>query len=151
MMTECQYVKLGGIRCPCCGSQEIDGSAIEVEAGICSQEVYCRSCQASWIDQYTLSGFELQSDPTEPHEEIVPAQEPKLKFWAVTGRIPGDDEDSLHVFEVATRDEATEAFENAMYAEETNPEEARNNVWHEYGGYVFINSIVSSESKIEEA
>lgn len=74
-----------------------------------------------------------------------------LRYWAVTGRIPGDDEDTLHTFHVATRDEAMEAFEEAMWADEPDPETGRENMRKEYDTTVFINSIVVSDTPVEEA
>lgn len=77
--------------------------------------------------------------------------EQPLRYWAVTGRIPGDDEDTLHTFHVATRDEAMRAFEEAMWADEPDPETGRENVRKEHDTTVFINSIVVSDTQIEEA
>lgn len=76
--------------------------------------------------------------------------EPKLKWFAVTGRLPGDDEDTLYVFNVATREDAIKAFEQAMYDNEVNPEETRESVFKEHGQYVFVNSIVSSDTPIAD-
>lgn len=74
----------------------------------------------------------------------------KLKWYAVTGRLPGDDEDTLCVFNVATRQEALKAFEDAMYENEVDPEATRKSVSAQHGQYVFVNSIVSSDSPIAD-
>lgn len=89
--------------------------------------------------------FLVQSN--EP-EEPQPAA---LRYWAVTGRLPGDDEDTLCVFNVATRQEAIDAFEQAMYEAEIDPEETRERVFGEHGQYVFVNSIVVSDAPIQKA
>jgi len=74
-----------------------------------------------------------------------------LRHWAVTGRIPGDHEDTLHVFHVATRQEALDAFDHAIWENEKDAEAGRDNVFKEHGQTVFVNSIVVSDSPIQEA
>ena len=76
---------------------------------------------------------------------------PKAKYFAVTGRIPGDDEDTLHVFQATTREEALTAFEAAMWANKTEAETGRENVFKAHGQTVFVNSIVASEAPILKA
>lgn len=76
----------------------------------------------------------------------------KLKWFAVNGCLPGDDEDTLRVFQAADREEALAYFEVAMY-EDMSVKEAkatRKRVWNEHGQYVFVNSIVSSASPIDD-
>lgn len=81
----------------------------------------------------------------------APEDDKRLRYWAVTGRIPGDDEDSLYVFHVATREEALEAFAEAMWEDEPDAETARDAVIREHGQPVFWNSVVVSDSPIHEA
>ncbi len=57
-MTSEQYVELGGIRCPFCGSQDIVGGPFEADAGGATQEVDCSRCDKSWLDIYTLIKYE---------------------------------------------------------------------------------------------
>lgn len=76
--------------------------------------------------------------------------EPKAKYFAVTGRIPGDDEDTLLVFQVATREEALAAFDEAMWENEHDPEYSRESVRKEHGQTVFWNSVVVSDSPITD-
>lgn len=73
---------------------------------------------------------------------------PNLKWFAVTGRIPGDDEDSCHVFHLATREDALNAFADAMWEGETEID--RDSVMKEHGQPVFWNSIVASDTPITE-
>lgn len=60
-MTPAQYVALGGVRCPFCGSSEICGASFEADAGGATQEVGCNDCDASWLDTHTLTGYEKLS------------------------------------------------------------------------------------------
>lgn len=75
-----------------------------------------------------------------------------LRYWAVTGRIPGDDEDTCHIFQVLNREEALVSFEAAMYANmsEDEAEQTRESVRNEHGQSVFINSVLASNAPIEE-
>jgi hypothetical protein len=74
--------------------------------------------------------------------------EPKTKWFVVTGRLPGDDEDSCHTFNVATREEAFACFTDAMY--EDDDSRTRDNIQKEFGVEVFVNSICSSDSPITD-
>jgi transposase-like protein len=56
-MSQKQYVKIDGIRCPYCGSDNIKGEDIEVDAGIAIQDVFCEDCDKSWSDTYKLTGY----------------------------------------------------------------------------------------------
>lgn len=73
-----------------------------------------------------------------------------LRYWAVTGRIPGDDEDTLYVFHVATLNEAMDAFAEAIWEDEMDAEVSRDAVIREYGQPAFLNSVVVSDSPIEK-
>lgn len=67
---ERDYVANLGINCPSCGNtDDISGHAWNVESGTATQEVYCHNCHATWLDVYTLSGFDkfepgIFPDPT---------------------------------------------------------------------------------------
>ena len=52
------YAAEGGSRCPFCGSTDLTGHSIDVEAGGASQRVDCNVCDRSWFDCYTLTGYE---------------------------------------------------------------------------------------------
>lgn len=62
-MTDKEYVKSKGTKCPCCGSWNIEGAFNEVDAGEATQEMRCVSCGAEWLDCYVLVGYILQRDP----------------------------------------------------------------------------------------
>jgi transposase-like protein len=55
-MTDEEYVKLRGVRCPFCKSDQIEGEHIEVDAGGAFQDVSCLGCDRTWTDYYILVG-----------------------------------------------------------------------------------------------
>jgi hypothetical protein len=81
------------------------------------------------------------------------------RYWAVTGRIPGDDEDSILIFHLPDRRAAIAAFEEAMWDAEVqrhrmNEQEAaqaRKDLLSQHDQVVFINTVCVSDSPIEEA
>lgn len=81
------------------------------------------------------------------------------RYWAVTGRIPGDDEDSILIFHLPDRPAAIAAFEQAMWDAEVqrhrmNEQEAaqaRKDLLSQHDQVVFINTVCVSDSPIEEA
>lgn len=71
MMTEKEYVKHKGTKCPWCGSNDIEGA--EVNTGLdgaigAEQEMLCLNCEASWYDHYKLTGFRLACEGREKEE-----------------------------------------------------------------------------------
>lgn len=52
-----KYLASGGGNCPVCGKDNVEGSSVEIDSGIASQEIYCVDCHSSWTDQYTLTGY----------------------------------------------------------------------------------------------
>lgn len=76
-----------------------------------------------------------------------------LLWWAITGRIPGDDEDTCHVVRATTEPEARHAFADLMFESEVDPQAERKAAVEESGGDlgVFINSVVWSHYRIQEA
>lgn len=81
-------------------------------------------------------------------------EQPPMLYWAVSGRIPGDDEDVVHLCTAATRKEAIEAFEVMIWENEPGDdaerEEAKENVRKEHGTTCFITSVISSRSPMTE-
>jgi|HubBroStandDraft_4_1064222.scaffolds.fasta_scaffold2483032_1 hypothetical protein len=49
-----QYLLIGGVRCPYCGSEDIQGESVEINAGEAVQEVNCNACDGQWYDIYAL-------------------------------------------------------------------------------------------------
>lgn len=52
------YMATGGILCPVCHSQDIEGGAVEIDAGTAYQAVTCHECEAEWSDVYRLVGYD---------------------------------------------------------------------------------------------
>lgn len=49
--------------CPHCGSEDVEGGEVNVDAGGAWQEVTCNECGATWNDVYKLTGFsELETN-----------------------------------------------------------------------------------------
>lgn len=61
--------------------------------------------------------------------------------WVVTGRIPGDDEDSSYVIHASTKAAAIDAFEASIWGDGDPSPEARAAVHVAHGQATFINSV----------
>lgn len=62
-MSERQYLRSKGLRCPFCRSTEIVGLAgLDVDAGTATQAICCNACQQFWTDIYQLVGYRPASD-----------------------------------------------------------------------------------------
>jgi len=77
------------------------------------------------------------------------SQQDKCRYWAVTGRIPGDDEDSLRIYHATSREEALEHFERGLWADEL--EDAKEATLERYGQTVYVNTVVVSDTAIRQA
>ena len=62
-MTDKQYRDSDGTKCPYCGSENISGEHVEVDAGGATQEVGCTDCGKSWYDCYSLTGYIPKETP----------------------------------------------------------------------------------------
>lgn len=82
---------------------------------------------------------------------LASVDQSRSRHWAITGRIPGDDEDSLHVLKAASREDAVQQFETALWSNEPNADEARANVLKRFGETVVINTVCVSDSPILQA
>ena len=56
-LTDTEYVATLGTRCPVCQSTHFDGGSVEIDGATASQEIWCKTCGASWNDTYTLTGY----------------------------------------------------------------------------------------------
>jgi hypothetical protein len=57
-MTSDQYVRLMGIMCPCCESEDIEPTGpMESDAGVAWCERQCNCCKATWMETYGLVGY----------------------------------------------------------------------------------------------
>lgn len=52
-----EYIAHGGTRCPFCGSLDIEGQEVNIDAGQAWQDVLCNRCHKEWQDTYTLTGY----------------------------------------------------------------------------------------------
>jgi len=50
-----EYIKNGGLRCPFCNSENIEGLSAEFDAGYVSQDIICNICHSDWTDIYSLT------------------------------------------------------------------------------------------------
>ena len=48
------YIEGKGVTCPFCGSPQIEGGFVEIDAGKALQEIGCTECHESWQDVYEL-------------------------------------------------------------------------------------------------
>ena len=60
-MTDEEYIKGDGNKCPFCGSEDITGGSIDVEGHSAVQEVSCNECNKEWHDIYQLIGYQAIS------------------------------------------------------------------------------------------
>jgi len=77
---EKKYIRAGGTKCPFCGSDEIEGSSVEVDSSSAWQEVGCNNCDSEWNDIYKLDDIEVTqegNDPVDPAEKGYPMAEGK--------------------------------------------------------------------------
>lgn len=57
MQTNQEYIDHGGTKCPYCGSYNLSGDHVQVDAGSAWQDVTCGDCGKEWQDTYTLTGY----------------------------------------------------------------------------------------------
>jgi len=57
IVTSKEYAKHSW-ECPVCGSDEIEGSAVEIDGEGASQEIRCNKCYSKWVDVHVLVGYE---------------------------------------------------------------------------------------------
>lgn len=74
-----------------------------------------------------------------------------VRYWAVSGRIPGDDEDVTHILRAVSRAQAEAAFGELLWDDERDAHTRRPDTIAKHGLDVFITSVVVSDSPIEAA
>lgn len=63
LLSDQQYVRSKGLRCPFCRARDVEGLAgLDIDAGVATQEVRCNTCRTFWTDIYRLSGYQAASD-----------------------------------------------------------------------------------------
>ncbi|HOX42935.1 MAG TPA: hypothetical protein PK668_05035 [Myxococcota bacterium] len=63
MKHKTEYLASGGVFCPHCHADDIEGGPVEISAGEATQEVTCLKCEAVWQDVYTLTDVESVEPP----------------------------------------------------------------------------------------
>jgi len=58
-----EYLKSGGIFCPFCHCEDIEGASVDIVGSIASQEVSCLRCGASWQNEYRLTDVVTIDEP----------------------------------------------------------------------------------------
>lgn len=99
---------------------------------------------------------ESDDDALDQAKEFLSEAAKGWRYWAVTGRKHGDEEDALHVFHCADRTAAIAAFETAMWegngmseaALQAELKRVRKVMGSEVA--VYINSVCASDASIEE-
>jgi len=54
--TSTEYVADSGAHCPVCGSENLEGQALEITRDGASHDIMCLACGSSWVDIYTVIG-----------------------------------------------------------------------------------------------
>ena len=54
-----QYLAKGGVECPACGSNDIEGHSVTINEARAFQTVHCHVCDAEWMDTYALTSVQL--------------------------------------------------------------------------------------------
>lgn len=96
----------------------------------------------------TMDGHSVQYEE-KPTESSGPET---LVWFAVTGRIPGDDEDSTYIYKLPKNTDQQalfNLFEADIYEDESESEEEKESNFAEFGNTVFINSVLLSETEIQ--
>jgi len=67
------YLSGGEGHCPKCQSSSIEGDAVEINGSLAHQEVACTDCEATWVDEYTLTGISDASgfEPNAPAPSYI--------------------------------------------------------------------------------
>jgi hypothetical protein len=64
------YVRQGGVSCPACGSEDIEGDGYESDAHYVAQPMECHDCRAKWTDVYSLAYIEIVIRPAQDEPDI---------------------------------------------------------------------------------
>lgn len=86
-MSDEQYRKIKGLRCPCCGSDQIEGNSFDVGGGDATQEISCNDCCATWLDVYNLTGYSLMEEGSVQQRlrrQAATQQAPSASWYTLT-------------------------------------------------------------------
>lgn len=136
------------IACQCCESI----NALDRTSFIGQDIPSWRAARSSLMATISACGYELQAAGGTRQAWVVkptPQATPALRHFAVSGRIPGSDEDTLLILQAVNREEAVERFTNSLYDLEADPDASRRNVLEAFSELVYITSVAASDSPIE--
>lgn len=77
-----KYINQGGIYCPQCGTPNILADSAEVNGVICTHNVRCLECGASWTDVLRLEGIDNFVPGTLKEQEIERKREALVSEWS---------------------------------------------------------------------
>lgn len=75
-----EYLQDGGVRCPYCGSDDLDTGPMQTDVSTAWQSVTCASCDEEWTDRYDLVAFNEDESQEWDISELIP---PDNSCWAV--------------------------------------------------------------------
>ena len=58
MLSQDEFVKQSGGRCPNCRGGQIEGKGFDYDGGAVWQKVICSDCQAEWTEVYDLARYQ---------------------------------------------------------------------------------------------
>jgi hypothetical protein len=83
---QAEYVKSGYSECPYCGTFDISGRSIDIEANVAWQKVDCSICERDWTDVYFLGSID-QRDGNDEHvpgiEQVCQLPPIKMGDWVM--------------------------------------------------------------------
>lgn len=59
-----KYIADGGVACPFCGCEDLEGNQVEIDANVAWQKVACALCEEEWIDYYNLDYVAVENKKT---------------------------------------------------------------------------------------
>jgi len=92
-----QYVESDGVRCPFCGSDDIEGESITVDAGRVYQRVLCQVCGESWHDGYTLDSIPSWTKSPSLPAERRPTRAQRVNTCIVRGDVENGTQNSWEI------------------------------------------------------
>ena len=103
-----EYIRSGGVKCPYCGSEEIEGGSIEIDEGRAVQSITCLNCDKFWDDIYSLSGIH-----DEEEAETINAEPNQKKHFYIIVVWDGIDPERFGPFDTeAMRDKEAKRLKN---------------------------------------
>ena len=62
-------------KCPCCGSEELEGHSFDAEGNnLVGQKMHCNACASEWYDQYTMTTQQIIDNQAGPDSKTFNVQ-----------------------------------------------------------------------------